>query len=89
MRHVTETLSRLWDPFYSTKSVGRGLGMPAVLGIVRGHKGCIQAESAPGKGSRVRVLLPSIDRPGIDATAPAPATPTQDVAGREHRAVRR
>ncbi len=54
-----QTQQCIFDPFFSTKFVGRGLGMPAVLGIVRGHGGAIFMESAPGKGTTIRVLFPA------------------------------
>ena len=53
-----ETQQRLFDPFFTTKATGRGLGMSAVLGIMRGHKGAIFVDSAVGQGTRVRVLFP-------------------------------
>jgi PAS domain S-box-containing protein len=54
------TLSRIFDPFFSTKFTGRGLGLPAVHGIIRGHKGGIRIISEPGKGTIFRVLLPAV-----------------------------
>jgi CheY-like chemotaxis protein len=69
-----DTLARLFDPFYSTKGVGRGLGMSAILGIVRGHGGTLFVDSAPGRGTTVRVLVPA--RPAgapSEASRPAPA----------------
>ncbi|MFP4052646.1 MAG: PAS domain S-box protein [Phycisphaerae bacterium] len=52
------TLARIFDPFFSTKFTGRGLGLAAVLGIVRAHQGALQVESSPGRGTCVRAFLP-------------------------------
>ncbi len=58
-----ETREKLFDPFYSTKFTGRGLGMAAVLGIVRGHKGAIRIVSEKGAGTTVTILLPAAEAP--------------------------
>jgi PAS domain S-box-containing protein len=55
-----ETQRRLFEPFYSTKFTGRGLGLAAVLGIVRGHKGAIKVQSTLGQGTTFRILLPAL-----------------------------
>lgn len=56
-----ETLRRVFDPFFTTKFQGRGLGMPAVLGIVKNHGGWIGLESRPEKGTTVHILLPALE----------------------------
>ncbi len=54
-----ETRSRIFDPFFSTKFTGRGLGLAAVMGIIRGHDGEIQVESQVGQGTTFKVFFPA------------------------------
>lgn len=58
-----EARSRIFEPFFTTKKSGRGLGLAAVLGIVRGHRGGVTISSRPGAGSTIRIFLPFTKRP--------------------------
>jgi len=70
------TQARMFDPFFSTKEQGRGLGLGAVLGIIRGHKGGIWVQSSPGEGTLVRVAFPAVPRPGAAADSSGPRAAT-------------
>ena len=64
------TTARIFDPFFTTKFTGRGLGLSALLGIVRGHQAQLQLVTAPGRGTTFRVLFPvppDSTKPPLDA----------------------
>jgi two-component system cell cycle sensor histidine kinase/response regulator CckA len=70
------TLARIFDPFFTTKFTGRGLGLAAVLGIVRGQKGAITVDTALGKGSTFQVFFPvSGQSHEVQPAAPRSASP--------------
>jgi CheY-like chemotaxis protein len=56
-----EIRKRVFEPFFTTKFHGRGLGMPAVYGIIKGHDGYVAVDSEPGKGTHVRIYLPAVE----------------------------
>lgn len=69
-----EVLSRIFNPFFTTKDKGYGLGLTTAYSIVRSHDGWIKVESDPGKGSTFHVFLPAARKPAVPAAAVASAS---------------
>jgi PAS domain S-box-containing protein len=76
---TTTVQQRLFDPFFSTKLAGRGLGMAAVQGIVQGHGGAVLVDTTVGKGTTFRVYLPLASLAAeVAAAMPSRGTPSAE-----------
>ena len=74
-------LNKIFEPFYTTKFTGRGLGLSAVEGILRTQKGALKVQSNPQTGSTFRVYLPAVARKKFDRKRPGPSHPVESEKG--------
>ena len=77
----SETSEKAFDPFFSTKFVGRGLGLAVVAGVVKAHEGAVEMESVPGQGTTIRVILPLM----ADHSLSAPKVPAMETGTGDRR----
>jgi len=64
-----QTQQRIFDPFFTTKETGSGLGLAALLGIVRSHAGALSLTSEPGRGSCFKIYFPALKGEAIESVA--------------------
>jgi len=76
-----ETQAKIFDPFFSTKFTGRGLGLSAVQGILRAHNGAVRVESQPGQGSTFTIYLPASENSAQVSTAVPSSAPQIHLQG--------
>ncbi len=74
-----DTIAKVFDPFFSTKATGRGLGLAAVQGIVRSHQGALRIYSTKGRGTSFKILFPA--SPAAIESKPAPPVPPRHAGG--------
>jgi PAS domain S-box-containing protein len=81
---TAEQMRRIFEPFYSTKFIGRGLGLSETLGMIRSHKGAIQVRSRRGEGATFRLYFPAIPTLQVmEAARPVPAPKRNPAEGPE------
>ncbi len=73
------TRSKIFDPFFTTKATGRGLGLAATLGIVRGHRGAMRIDTEPGSGTLFRIYFPCSNAPSSRAPSYAASIPPKAI----------